>query len=154
MGIQGWIVSDQAQMIQGLLDEPSLHLEILCSVDSEPAPKDTGRVFKKYSCTLNITVYGPLELFDEIGAFFQEYEFYLQDPGQVGERDVPYCNPHRLSSDNLTTCLSLSEFLRQNSKLVGFEDILGQPDLLDILSSHADLEEAPQPTVIRTTLKR
>lgn len=140
-------------MIQGLLDEPSLHLEIVCSVDSEPAPKDTGRVFKKYSCTLSITVYGPLELFDEIGTFFQEYEFYLQDPGQVGQRDVPYCNPHRLSSDNLTTCLLLSEFLKQNSKLVGFEDILGQPDLLDILSRHADLEEAPQPTAIRTTLK-
>lgn len=156
LGIQGRVVSDYGQIIHGLLDESSLQLEVFCSVDSETASNNTraGRVLMKHHCTLSITVYGPLELFDEIGTWFQEYELYLQDPTRVGELDVRYCNPHRLSSNDLSSCVLISEFIAQNSTLFGFEEFVGQPDLLDILSSHADLEEAPQPTAIHTTLKR
>lgn len=154
LGIQGFVVSGHGQMLQGLLDESTLSLEVICSVDSKTAPENLGRVFMRHPCTLSITVYGHLDLFDEIGSWFQEYGLYLQDPIQVGERDVRYCNPHKLSTDDLTPCLLMSQYIRENSKLVGFEDVLNQPDLLDILSSHADLEEAPQPSVIRTVLKR
>lgn len=154
LGIKGRIVSDHGQMIQGLLDEPSLSLEVFCSVNDGTAPKNTGRVFLQHPCMLSITVYGPLEQFNDIGSWFQDYELYLQDPIQLGELDVRYCNPHRLSSDDLASCPLLSDFITQTSTLVGFEELVSQPDVLDILSSHADLEEAPQPTAIRASLKR
>lgn len=154
--IKGRIVSDHGQMIQGLLDEQSLHLhvEAFSSGDSERIPKGSGRVFSQRPCTLSITVYGPLELFDEIGSWFQEYEIYLQDPIQVGEIDVRYCNPHRLSFDGLESCALLSEFITHSSKPIEFAEVLSQPDLLDIMSCQANLEEAPQPTAIRTSMKR
>ncbi|ROW16619.1 hypothetical protein VPNG_01634 [Cytospora leucostoma] len=154
--IKGHIVSDHGQMIQGLLDEPSLqlHVEAFSSGDSETNPKNSGRVYIQHPCTLNITVYGPLNLFDEIGSWFQEYEIYLQDPIQVGELDVRYCNPHRLSFEGLESCPLLSEFINHNSKPFELPEILSQPDLLETLSCQADLEEAPQPTAISASLKR
>lgn len=123
-------------------------------MDSEGPSKALDRMFSQRPSLLNLTVYGPLMLFEEIGSYFEEYEVYLQDPVQVGEEDVRYCNPHRLSSEDLASCPLLSEFLARISHVVGFEAMSQEPDLLDILSSHAELDEHPQPQAIRTSLKR
>lgn len=95
-----------------------------------------------------------MDLFGEIGSWFEEYDICLQDPDQLGVLDVKYCNPHRLFFCNLADCHLLSEQLKSNMSTTRYEEIVAQPDLLDILSSHSDLEEAPQPTAIQTILKR
>ncbi|KAF7573486.1 hypothetical protein PtrM4_083910 [Pyrenophora tritici-repentis] len=46
----------------------------------------------------SVILYGPDDMFEDIGAFCQECKLYLQDP--IGcELNVPYRNPHRISTD-------------------------------------------------------
>lgn len=141
-------------MIQGLLDESTIDLEVFCSLDGTNASETSDKVFIQQTCSLDVTVYGPFELFDEIGTYFQDYNIYLQDPSKVERQDVKYCNPHRLSVEDIESCHLVSDHISWNSKLVGFEQIMDRSELLDILSSHADLEEASQPAALKTTLKR
>jgi len=140
-------------MIQGLLDEKTLDLHVSCTLDVEAKTQRSSRSSTQSPCVLDITVYGPLELFEDIGNWFQEYDVYLQDPG-VCHLDVRYCNPQKLSSNDLDSCPLVSEVVSQTSRLVYLQYITERPDLLDILSSHIELEETPQPSVIRTVLKR
>lgn len=69
-------------MIQGLLDEKSVELYISCAIDGSQTveTQKTPRSSAPVECFLEITVYGPLELFDEIGTWFEQSEVYLQDP--------------------------------------------------------------------------
>ena len=155
-GINGVVATEHRQMIHGLLDEETLELHVFCNVNPESLARKLDRKATQLSCLLCITVYGRFELCGEIGSWFDDYEFYLQDP-LVCHRDVRYCNPQRLSSDSLESCDScplLSQVVAQSSKGVHLEDIAQRPELLDILSSHAELEETPQPAVILSILKR
>ncbi|PHH86173.1 hypothetical protein CDD83_10629 [Cordyceps sp. RAO-2017] len=152
-GFSGHIPSKYGQMIQGLLNDESLQLEVSCIVESEPAGRHQPRAFARVPCVLEMTVYGPIEIFDEIGSWFEEYDVFLQDP-QLCHLDVKYCNPHRLSSADLDSCPMVSEVIARRPGLVHLQAIEQRPDLLDILDSSLDLEEAPQPRAIRTTLKR
>jgi len=68
--------------------------------------------------------------------------------------DVRYSNPQRLSSDDLDSCPLVSEVVSITSRIVHLQDVTERPDLLDILSSYVELEETPQPAVIRAVLKR
>lgn len=97
-------------------------------------------------------MYGPLDFFDEIGIWCQHYEMYLQDP-ETCYIDAKYCNPHRMSSGDVELCPMVSEVVSKPLAFVPKE--LPEPsDFLDILSSQFDLEETPQPSAIRTNLKR
>ena len=140
-------------MIQGLLDEEKLKLYVLCTIDTDQTNQRRNRSREQISCMLEITVYGPLELFEEVGSWFQEYEIYLQDP-RLCDLDVKCCNPQKLSSDDMDACPMVSEIISRESEVVQLQDIPGRPELLDILTSHADLEETAQPPVICTPLKR
>lgn len=151
--MQGIILSEHGLMIQGLLDETALNLYTSCVPDGELSARKSSRSPGQFFCALDITVYGPMELFEQIGIYFQEYGTYLQDP-QTCHMDVRYCNPHRLSSDDFNSCPMLSEFISQTNTSSYLHDITQGPDLLDILSSNADLEETPQPRAIRATLQR
>lgn len=151
---RGSVSSDQRQMIQGLLGDALLVLEVSCKPDSEIAIRKMDRVLKRRKCSICITIFGPMDLFGEIGSWFEEYDICLQDPDQLGVLDVKYCNPHRPFFCNLADCHLLSEQLKSNMSTTRYEEIVAQPDLLDILSSHSDLEEAAQPTAIQTILKR
>jgi hypothetical protein len=153
--ITGHIMSEYGQIMQGLLDETSVELRVSCVVDSHRAldshkvPRDLSTV----PCTLEVTLYGPLDLFDELGSWFEDYQIFLQDPREC-HRDVRYCNPHRLSSESFSSALLLSEAIAQGSRDLQLETVSKQPDLLDDLNSHDDLEEASQPAVIKRELRR
>lgn len=153
ISIKGHISSAYAQMMHGILRETSLRLEVSCVVDLSRASKALDQMTSR-QCHLDITLFGPVDLFDEIGSYFEGYEVYLQDPLQNGKQDFRYCNPHRLSSQDISSCPFLSDFLVQNSQHTGFEEVSQKPDLLDVLSSHDELDEHPQPRAIRTNLKR
>jgi hypothetical protein len=151
--VSGKIMAEHGQMIQELLKETDLKFLVSCNVDVEPNSQKSSRNIGQVPCTLDITLYGPIDLFEDIDTWFQGYETYLQDP-QVCHMDVKYCNPHRLSSNDLESCPLLSEFISQTAKLIQLQDIGDRPDLLDALTSQMELEESPQPTVIYTTLQR
>lgn len=148
------IPAEHGQIIQGLLAEPSLELEVLCSVAAPNGPACPDRSVTQVSCSLAITLYGQFEMFDDIGTWLQDYRIHLQDPITVGKQDVKYCNPHRLSVEDINSCVLVSTCVSQNSEFGNLEPIEDHSDFLDVLSSHAELEEASQPEAVRTSLQR
>jgi hypothetical protein len=142
-------------MIQVLLEDASLELFVACVVEDTQTTEASKRSFgpSPVPCALQITVYGPLEIFEEIGTWFEDYQVFLQDPQQC-PRDVRYCNPHRLSSDDASSSTYLSDIVSQGPTSLHLEIVTQQPDLLDELSSHDNLEETPQPSAIKRELRR
>lgn len=154
LNVHGRIPPEHGPIIQELLKESSLDLDVSCSIDGANSSIRPDRSITQVSCSLFITIYGPFEIFNDIGEWLQENQIHLQDPTKVGSQDVKYCNPHRLSMEDFGSCLPVSACVWQNSKLNGLEEIEYRPDFLDILSSHADLKEASQPKAVRTSLQR
>ena len=148
-------MSDHGQVVQGLLDETSLDLHATCAIDSSQTPdlQKEPWSFTTVPCTLEITIYGPKDLFDELGSWFDDYQIFLQDPREC-HRNVRYCNPHRLSLQDFSSAPLLSDVIAQSSRALQLEAIPQQPDLLDDLNSHEDLEEASQPSAIKRDLRR
>ncbi|KAF5231676.1 hypothetical protein FAUST_9143 [Fusarium austroamericanum] len=109
--ICGQISPEYSKMIQELLGEAYLELHVSCiiggflSLNAQKPPRGPSPI----SCSLEISVYGPLGVFEELGTWFEHYQLEL---------------------------------------------ITQQSDLLDELCSHDNLEEAPQPSVIKRELKR
>lgn len=154
------IAPEHGPIIQGLLDQKAslnLKLEVSGSFPdtADPSTKD-GKVFVQRHCSLFITIYGPFDpfLFKDIGTWLQEHNTYLQDPTYAERQNVRYCNPHRLSVKDLSSCPMISDFLTQSSKPVAIEEMGDQPGFLDILSTHADLPETEQPSAVCTRLER
>ncbi|KAH6619377.1 SNF2 family N-terminal domain-containing protein [Chaetomium sp. MPI-SDFR-AT-0129] len=118
----GRIAAEHGQMIQSLLEESSIQLFAMCTLDAEQTVRKANRITSQLfrPCTLGLTIYGPEDMFEDIGVWFQEYGVYLQD----------------------------------SSKSLLLEDIPNRPDLLDLLSHGDELEEAQQPALICTELKK
>jgi hypothetical protein len=104
---------------------------------------------------VSIILYGPHGLTENVGEFFQDVDMYLQDP-QGCDWDVTYCNPHRLSSLDMDSCPMTSELSRPGTELDPslFQTIPSESDVLEVLDAHQDPPEAPQPELIRSSLKR
>ena len=135
------------------MEDESLILWVTCVLDQQHASSKKCRTFRTFSCCLDITVYGPHELFSKIGDWFQQYEVYLQDPAGTCHPDTKYCNPHRMSTRDLHSCPSVSDIVLKSMRIAP-EEIPERPDFLEILSSSVDLEETPQSSIICTQLKR
>lgn len=149
--IRGLIEPQFGPLIKGLIEEASLTLCATCTVESEPALRRPKAL--QVRCTISITVYGPIDLLDEIGEWFQAQDIYLQDP-TVCHLDVRYCNPQRLSSADLRSCPSLFHMVSEASKLLHFQEISDAPDYLDIISGQTDLEETQPSSIIQAVLHR
>lgn len=156
--ISGTIDPDYTHLTDLLQNEAELDLQLKCTFDfSRPsgAGKRASSRLPKYAipCTISIIIYGPFEMLADIGNFFQTCEIYLQDPSDC-DRNVRYCNPHRLSSTNLDACPWTSELNANLTSLVEIRPTTPLPELLDILESSEKLPEAAQPDAIRTPLAR
>ena len=145
-------------LISPLLEEKALELEASSSV-AEDTSKSVSRGKLRYlpalsrRCSLDVIIYGPVELFEDIGSFFQEYDLYLQDP--IGcKRNVRYCNPHRLPLRDTAINKFTFDLAKRIAHGVEMEDVDALPELLDILNSQEDLPETPQPRLIKTTLAK
>lgn len=154
LNMKGRIHTEHGQMIQSLLDEADLELYAVYNADENNVSTRQDRVFQERSGSLKITIYGPFDLLDEIGSYFQEYGVYLQDPMNADKPHARYCNPHRLSVDYFQSSVLVSDIISIRSNIGEIEEIADRPDFLDVLSTRADLAESPQPTAIRTELKR
>lgn len=151
----GRIAEEHGQMIQSLLGENSIQLFAICKLDAEPTVRKPTRVASQLfqPCTLDITIYGPEDLFEDISTWFQDYGLYLQDVRHV-HLDTKYCNPHKLSVDDIDSCPMVSDVVRQSSRALLLENVSDRPDPLDLLTNGSDLGETQQPAVIRTALKK
>lgn len=67
--------------------------------------------------------------------------------------DVKYCNPHRLSFVDIASCPMVSAVVGRMPELL-LQKVSERPSLLDTISNTIDLDEAPQPSVVKSTLKR
>ena len=145
--------NEQIQMLKIILDVPAVTLGVTCKIDPSPPTRKELKGKRMLDCELEITIYGPSDLFDEIGSFVQEYDMYLQDPTEC-HQDVKYYNPHKFSSVELEYSILTSEVVSRRLGASNLQAISQKPDLLDVLSSHSDLEEYPQPLAILTPLEK
>lgn len=97
-------------------------------------------------------LFGPQNLFDDVGSFFDEYNLYLQDP--VGcSQNVLYRNPHKLSTES---GLDIWTFNLDNDLAapVSVGNAPTRLDSIDLLNSQQDWAETQQPGSIRTKMQR
>ncbi|KEY72977.1 hypothetical protein S7711_04650 [Stachybotrys chartarum IBT 7711] len=152
--IRGRLHTNHGAMMQGLLDDKSLKLFVTFTSNAmEQDMRNSAQSSAVMPCTLDIVVYGPSYVYEEIGSWFEDYEIFLQDP-RTCHLDTKYFNPHRLSSLDASQRPPLSEVVLKYSTLIQLSEISQRPDLLSALSITQDLEEAPQPLGVRTALKR
>lgn len=151
--LEGNLHVDYGQMMQMLLDDQTMKLFVTCSTSRiERSSRNSLKRSTPMPCTLDIVVYGPSSFHKEIGPWFEQFDIFLQDP-RICHLDAKYFNPHRLSAD-LNCCQLLSEVISKSAVPIQFSEISQRPDLLSILSECQDLEEAPQPAIIESNLKR
>ncbi|RWA06777.1 hypothetical protein EKO27_g8325 [Xylaria grammica] len=151
--ISGQVRSNHTSMIHGLLEEDTLQLFFSCVINKNPSTSNPRRSLKILPCSVEVTIYGPLELLQEVGDWFQEQDIYLQDP-RLCHLDVKYCNPQKLSTGEIETCPLVSEVIAKRKLSFEMQVIQSQIGFLDTLKSRDDLYEAQQPTAIRSILKR
>jgi hypothetical protein len=152
ISVTGQIQNEHCSMIETLLQDGTIIMTVACIPEVQSKGKTKTRSRLMLPCTLEITIYGPLDLFEEIGEWFQDCEVYLQDPDKY-QLDAKYCNPQRMSSYDLSLCLMVSEVISRSLVLAPTE-IPAPLDYLDILSSQVELAETPQPSIIRANLKK
>ncbi|KAI9149178.1 putative SWI/SNF-related matrix-associated actin-dependent regulator of chromatin [Paramyrothecium foliicola] len=117
--VVGHISGSHSHITQGLLQESALKLYASCKVDEDVHIGGPSHASVLVPCVLDITLYGPFELFEDIGQWCQNEEVYLQDPAET----------HLDQSINHT-------------------------NFLDSLATDINLDEAPQPSNVQTTLQR
>jgi hypothetical protein len=156
--VAGSILPDHTHLTDALLEESAIELDITCTCSSDQSVAPSSQRRAKFagrtvSCSLSITLYGTMELFELVGKFFQSNDVYLQDP-QCCERNVRYCNPHRLSFSDLDSCIRTSELGQHTAQLVELAQHEPASDLLGVLESQMDLPETEQPARILTTMAK
>ncbi|KAI3324876.1 SNF2 family N-terminal domain-containing protein [Xylariaceae sp. AK1471] len=154
---RGNISTQHSQLLQAILDEPTVLLQVSCTLDDTDRnkPKRIRNTSRIVPCSLDIILYGPLSLSEELGNFFQSYDIYLQDPRHC-DWDVRYCNPHRLSSADAMSLPMTSEIngMVNTMETATLEFMPERSDLLAILDTNEELPEARQPDAIKTLLER
>ena len=146
--MEGVVGPREAQVLCTLSQDSQLDMQIFLS------PSDNGIKEgrnQQSAAALTIIVYGPLDLFDNVGDFFQTCDMYLQDP--VGcDRNVRYCNPHRLSGLDVEAPMTLD--LDPAHQHMHISEISGNIDLLEGLNAPIDLPETESPPALVTSLLR
>jgi len=137
-GVIGKFASEIFDMLEQLMNDGDLLLQFTCTPEGG-YQKSTNRsqyAAMSVACTLSLIVYGPPERCDEVGAFFQDSELYLQDPKGCN-LNTKYCNPHRLSLLKLEECpmtfsLELPSIYLDEAI---FQQISSSSDILDIFNA-------------------
>ncbi|KAL1798026.1 hypothetical protein ACET3X_004632 [Alternaria dauci] len=130
-----------AEILRAICEDPLVDLQLVLMPAKHPRLKGS-------LTPVSAILYGPRWLSEDIGTFCQDCEIYLQDP--LGcDRDVPYCNPHRLSSDQGADCTTF-ELRKASADVVVTQ--LHIADALDILSAPRVLSELDTPRWLKTEL--
>ena len=150
----GAVGESTLSMLSALLTEPDLHLQLSCTTAPDlSTQRNTSRNTKrtkhssKVSTYLSVIVYGPMELFDDIGKFFDGYELYLQDPYGC-DQNVRYRNPHRISGRDPVAPMTFE--LRPLA--FSHEETVSPCDILVGFESDEILPESESPPALKTVL--
>ena len=147
-------VDEYCGKVLRLLDEDEdIELQLSFSVTQQCAKLSRRSQSKKTVdiVCLSVIIYGSLELFDDIGDFFQEKNIYLQDP-KFCDRNVEYRNPHRLSGLDSYVPMTLELTAETISRTI---QIAPEPaDILLDFESGAELAETESPRFLRNPLQR
>ncbi|KAL7799056.1 SNF2 family N-terminal domain-containing protein [Trichoderma ceciliae] len=149
--IRGQIDLEFAHITDALLDEKDIELQVTCSVDIAKSSKSRFTAPISTPCRLNMVLFGPLRLFEEVGSFFEDHNLYLQDPVDCS-RNVLYRNPHKLSVE-YGPAVWTSDLTKDHSNSATIEETQTRPELIDVLNSQEDLVETPQPGSIQSVMK-
>ena len=145
--MEGVVGPRETQVLCALSQDSQLDMQIFFSSSGN----DIKEGSQQSAAALTIIVYGPLDLFDDVGDFFQTCDMYLQDP--VGcDRNVRYCNPHRLSGLDVEAPMTLD--LDPVHQHMHISEISGKIDLLEALNAPIDLLETESPPALVTSLLR
>lgn len=153
--MRGTVSTEHGQLLQAILDETAIRTQATCVLDdrNNGSRKSAGLLPQLIPCSLSINLYGPKELFEEIGIFFQDYDIYLQDPSDC-DLNVRYFNPHCLSSMDSSLCPMTYDLKINLLEAFEIQPTSRHSELLDALDPQEDLPEAAQPAAIRTQLER
>jgi hypothetical protein len=138
-------------VLQSLSDKANAIFEIrlrLSNSDSQPPrTHDTSQINSSISANL----YGPRSSANSVGLFLQKCGLYLQIPDRC-ELDVPYMNPHCLTTmDEKTVMTSVFDNRITDSPRYEESDDGG---LFDELGDEEQFEEESQPALVKTALHR
>lgn len=152
--LRGHINTEHSFVLRDILAS-RIGLRIKCSFESNGREKltDSGKR-KLLPCTLEIALYAPFSMFQEIKEWSEENDVFLQDP-TFCFCDAKYCNPQRLSL-HFDAPRMVSEALSQASEhRMRLRNIIDEDDFLDkYLASKVELTETEQPSAVKTALKR
>lgn len=133
--------------------DSGIDMQVRCSFESSARGKHDAEHRKLVSCRLDIAIYAPFAMLEEIKGWSEHNELYLQDP-TFCLQDAKYCNPQRLSM-HFDTPVMVSEVLPLTEHCMRLRSIADDDDFLDkYLASKTALQETEQPSAIRTALKR
>jgi hypothetical protein len=152
--IQGHIASDHSFLLGDVI-ESGVELHVTCSFEANDVAKSaTARKLGLSPCKLDIAIYAPFAMLQELKEWSEHNTVYLQDP-TFCLKDAKYCNPQRLSL-NFRVPLMVSQVVsHQLRHRVHLRDIMEDDDFLDkYLGSKIDLQETDQPSAVKTILKR
>ncbi|KAK4464980.1 SNF2 family N-terminal domain-containing protein [Cladorrhinum samala] len=102
---------------------------------------------KSAAPVLWVTLYGPLEIADDLGKTLQELDLYLQDPVHSHMR-LPYHNPHLFGPKEGPNLLDQLE----SNPTVTTETLSPVDILAQFVTSNEELEEIPGSPLLRTPL--
>ncbi|KAL8357956.1 hypothetical protein RB598_002644 [Gaeumannomyces tritici] len=146
---------EYVDIVQAILKAQPLELQGSCTVN----PSETLQLKSSHraqfgdieqKCTLSLTIYGPADMSRDVGVFFQEADVYLQDPKNC-DRNVKYCNPHRLSS--LDHCPMVFDLAKESASAEAI--LFADSNALEpVPDAHGDLPESHSPEdILKTSLK-
>ena len=158
MGVDGGpfkgTMSQLGPLIRELMSSEGLQLIPFCTIDDTKKSRTRSK-YARFTCKVDVQIYGPYGFLDELGSWLEENDVYLQDP-RVVARDLKYCNPHRLSFAGWITSPMVSQVVLQVSKTIYLRDITDDGNFLDnyFSSPETDIRETEQPLYVVTPLKR
>lgn len=145
--VVGNLTAPNAHVISCLQAEALLTLQAYINTNKKPHTKALQEAPHMSVCVI---LYGPSNLSRDLGEFLDKCDIYLQDPLHC-DFNVEYHNPQRLYSplDQGCTTSQLAHIFDDRSQV--YEDLT---DILSNFNAREDLEEYPNPSVLRTTLFR
>ncbi|RYP64438.1 hypothetical protein DL771_008754 [Monosporascus sp. 5C6A] len=151
--VQGHVASDYAFLLRDIL-ESGVELHVTCSFETDdPAKGAATRKVGLAPCKLEIAIYAPFAMLQELKEWSEHNEVYFQDP-KFCLKDAKYCNPQRLSLHFREPVMVSQVVSRVAEHRMHLRDITEDDDFLDkFLESKIDLQETEQPSAVKTALK-
>ena len=140
-----------------LQDEKDVELQtFVVPTHSQELPRNQAKkTFKKRtpsrvkSVSLSMVLYGPMDLFEATGEFFEQCSEFLQSPLHC-DRNLPYRNPQSLSGNdhNAPMTYQLEAELCHSQ----IETVVQSPDPSSALEAEDVLQETQAPPSVRSSL--